>query len=473
MRYGGRGAAGARTSPTDRPRIHENARPHLDRSLSNDADLRDWLPVPRLNPRSAGPRRRLAAVCVTITALVLAAGCAAGPVAADARSSPAREVTPLTVDALRAILAASAEENLVPGAFAQVTTPDGTVAAAYGTTVRGQSRTPQSSDVFRIGSVTKTMVGIAVLQLAGEGRLALTDPIERFVPGIPNGTTITIADLLQMRSGLHNYLDTDGFADVFDHDMTAIWTPEALVALGVGMPAGSAPGTAFDYSNTNTALLGMVAEELDGKPLAGILHDRLFAPLGMSDTVLPAATDLALPSPDVQGYQYGVFPINNRPLLSAQEQDAARAGELDPAVVTAQSPAWSWAAGGVVSTADDLAIWARALGSGELLSEAMHQAWRTDLHPMDPARPDDGPQYGLGIEQTRFGANRLYLHEGELPGFNTFVATDPANEVTIVIWTNLALSLDGHATAKAIAGELIGSLYATPLGSPIIPEPGE
>ncbi|XPP26184.1 MAG: serine hydrolase [Leucobacter sp.] len=138
-------------------------------------------------------------------------------------------------------------------------------------------------------------------------------------------------------------------------------------------------------------------------------------------------------------------------------------------MVAIQSPSWSWAAGGVISTADDLTKWAHALGGSELLGEELHQEWLTDMGPMDPANPDDGPQYGLGIEQARFGSNRLYLHEGELPGFNTFVAVDPAHDVTIVIWTNLALSLDGQPNAKAVAGDVIGQLYTTPLGTPALP----
>ncbi|MEO6828107.1 MAG: serine hydrolase domain-containing protein [Microbacteriaceae bacterium] len=386
--------------------------------------------------------------------------------------SAVQELKPLTQEALASTLAASVTKNLVPGAIAVLTTPAGTVSASYGTTNLDEKRTPRGSDVFRIGSVTKTMTAAVTLQLVREKKLALTDSIETIVPGVPNGAQITIEDLLQMRSGLQNYLDTDGFANVFDNDMTHVWTPQQLVNFGFGYPAVSAPNTAFDYSNTNTTLLGLVAEKLDGKPLAEIFHDRLFGPLGMNDTKLPSATTTGLPNAQIQGYQYGIFPINHRPLLSADQQAAAAAGSLKPNNVTAQSPSWSWAAGGLISTANDLTTWARALSGSRVLGASLHQRWLDDVKPMDPANPEGGPQYGLGIEQIRFGPNRLYFHEGELPGFNTFVATDPAHGMTLVIWTNLALAPDGQPTAKAAAGAVIKKLYRTQLGTAVLPADG-
>lgn len=418
------------------------------------------------------PLARTGSVAVVVALVVALGGCAAAPEqqSNNAQTTPAlQELKPLSEDTLLATLTASAQKNLVPGAIALVTTPAGSVLASYGTTSLGDTRQPKATDVFRIGSVTKTMVAAAILQQVGEGKLNLTDPISQFIDDVPNGESITIADLLQMRSGLKNYLDTDGFASVFNVDMTHVWTPQQLLEFGFEQPAVGEPDEAFDYSNTNTTLLGLVAEKLDEKPLRDILHDRLFEPLDMTHTELPQATVTTLPDPMVQGYQYGVFPINHQALLSTEDQAAAVAGTLKPNMVAIQSPSWSWAAGGAISTADDLTKWAQALGGSELLGADLHDEWLTDMGPMDPANPDDGPQYGLGIEQARFGANRLYLHEGELPGFNTFMAVDPALDVQIVIWTNLALSLDGQPTAKAVAGDVIGQLYTTPLGTPTLP----
>ncbi|XPP26185.1 MAG: serine hydrolase domain-containing protein [Leucobacter sp.] len=289
----------------------------------------------RFNPATTRARHvaQTGSVALAVVLTAMFAGCAADPATPSTNTSAPQgspELQSLSHDALEATLAASAQKNLVPGALALITTPEGSVFASYGTTALGETREPLASDVFRIGSVTKTMVAAVVLQQVGEQKLALTDPISQFVPGVPNGENITIADLLQMRSGLHNYLDTDGFASVFNADMTHVWTPEQLVEFGIGYPSGGTPGETFDYSNTNTTLLGLVAEQLDDKRLRDILHDRLFEPLGMADTERPDGTSLTLPDPMVQGYQYGVFPINHQPLLSAEEQAAAVAGTLQP-----------------------------------------------------------------------------------------------------------------------------------------------
>lgn len=275
-----------------------------------------------------------------VTALTLS-GCtvsgAPDSVAAGGSGVVGQELKSLSAEELEVLLAASTEQNLVPGAFAIVTTPQGTITASAGTTEIGIERQPQASDVFRVGSVTKTMTGIVILQLADEGKLKLTDSIGTYIEGIPRGDEITIANLLNMRSGLHNYLDIDGFAAVFNTNMTHVWTPQQLIAFGLDYPAGAAPDTAFDYSNTNTNLLGLVAEQLDEKPLVEIYHDRLFKPLGMTDTELPDASRFTLPDPDVQGYQYGTFPINHGPLMPEADREAARDGTLQPNLVTEQS----------------------------------------------------------------------------------------------------------------------------------------
>lgn len=89
------------------------------------------------------------------------------------------------------------------------------------------------------------------------------------------------------------------------------------------------------------------------------------------------------------------------------------------------------------------------------------------VQKISPERGDNGPQCGISIEQARIGRNRTYLHEGELPGFNTMVATDLANQVSFVIWRNLALSVDGEANPKAVAADLLAALRSLPLNAPV------
>jgi len=129
-------------------------------------------------------------------------------------------------------------------------------------------------------------------------------------------------------------------------------------------PSSFPPGTAFQYCNTNYALLGLIAENRDhGKPLARILQDRLFGPLGMKDTALPAATPNTLPEPYSHGYLYGssAFALVDQP-YPPDVQVAARAGTLKPNDETGQNPSYAAAAGGVVSTSSRVCRHSSAAG---------------------------------------------------------------------------------------------------------------
>ena len=148
-------------------------------------------------------------------------------------------------------------------------------------------------------------------------------------------------------------------------------------------------------------------------------------------------------------------------------QAAARAGTLQPIDYTNQNSSYATAAGGAISTADDLATWMRALVSGKVFNADFHQQWLTSLQPEDPKAPD-GQKYGYGISYQRFGPNAaMYYHGGELPGFNSFMGYDPDNDVTLVIWTNLTLSPDGKTTAQAMLPTVLDEIYAGPVaGAP-------
>ena len=141
-------------------------------------------------------------------------------------------------------------------------------------------------------------------------------------------------------------------------------------------------------------------------------------------------------------------------------QAAAKAGTLQPIDYTNQNSSYATAAGGAISTADDLATWMKALVSGKVFDADYQQQWLTSLQAEDPAAPD-GQKYGYGISYQRFGPNAaMYYHGGELPGFNSFMGYDPDNDVTLVIWTNLTLSPDGKTTAQAMLAPVLDEIYA-------------
>ena len=175
----------------------------------------------------------------------------------------------------------TARELLIPGAVVLLRTPQGEFTVAYGTTLLGLgAKIPPGADTyFRIASNTKTMTAAVIMQLAQEGKLSLDDPVSKYVAGVPNGANITIAELLEMRSGLYNYTNAPEVSATIDRNPTKVWTPAELLAIAFAHPPNFPPGTAYEYNNTNYALLGLIVEKVDAKPLAQSMQNRLFAPL--------------------------------------------------------------------------------------------------------------------------------------------------------------------------------------------------
>ncbi len=378
---------------------------------------------------------------------------------------------PINQAALQTMVDTKARELMVPGAVVLLHTPQGEVAITYGTTRLGRTTPPRADTHFRIASNTKTMTAAVIVQLAQEGKLSLGDPVSKYVPGVPNGDKITIAELLEMRSGLYNYTDAPEVSESIDRDPTRVWTPDELLAMAFARPPNFPPGTAFEYSNTNYALLGLVAERVDGKPLARAMQDRLFGPLSMQGTALPARPVNTIPEPYSHGYLYGSSSVAlvGEPPYSPAVQAAARAGTLQPNDYTDVNHSFAEAAGGVISTASDLATWIEALVAGRVFNAAYQRRWLDSLRPEDPSKPD-GQRYGYGISRLRWGPNAMLFHGGETAGYNSFIGYDLTNHVALVIWTNLPVSLDEKPTANALMLKVLDQIYVvsplTPLSSP-------
>lgn len=387
--------------------------------------------------------------------LAIIAGAALLSAASLDRTPSSHALRPLDKTALQKIVETTAKDLLVPGAVAILRTPIGDFSTTFGSATFGGSVSVSADQHIRVGSNTKTWIGTVILQQAQEGLLNLDDPVAKFRSDVPNGNNITITQLLNMRSGLFNYSETPELNQLLDRQPLKVWTPDELLALAFKHPPYFAPGAGFHYSNTNTVLLGLIAEKLDGgKALARIFQDRLFAPLRLKK-MFPDITSNALPEPHPRGYMYGnnLLTMGSPPALPTAMQAAAKAGTLKPNDYTGSNPSWGWAAGAGISTANELVIWVQALVGGKLLNAEMQKKRLASVQATNP----DSAQYGLGI--AKFGG-KLYGHTGELPGFNSFMGHDPDNGVTLVVWTNLAPSVDGRDPASEIAKSLIGQIYA-------------
>jgi D-alanyl-D-alanine carboxypeptidase len=358
------------------------------------------------------------------------------------------------------------KQNAIPGAIVLIKSGDqGDWSAVYGTQEIGQEIPMSMDDHFRIGSNTKTMTVTVILQLVQEGKLSLDDPISKFRPDVPNGRKITIAQLAEMRSGLYSYTSSKAFNRTLDDDPQKVWTPDELLAIAFKKPPLFPPGSQYDYSNTNLVLLGTVIEELTGMTASEAFQQRIFEPLGLTQTSLPEADDAAIPDPHPQGYQFGtnVEDIDSYAVPPAQLPDALD-GTLLPINNTDASPSWAWTAGGAISSADELATYVEAMVGGGLTDAEITKQRLDSIQPIAPGSPVG---YGLGLVEF---AKNLYGHDGQIPGFSSFMAYDPVADNTIIIGLNLSASpVNGENAAVVIGKVVISELYgadAVPGGDP-------
>ena len=412
---------------------------------------------------------RIATKLKVILAALLISGFPAVAVPAPPAPSPdGSTLKKIDKAALQAMVDKTARELMVPGALVLLRTPEGDFTVSYGTTELGTDSTPTAGTHFRIASNTKTITAALIVLLAEEGKLKLDDPVSKYVANVPNGDKITITDLLDMRSGLYNYTNAPELSESMDKDPARAHTPADLLAIAFKRPPDFQPGAEYEYNNTNYALLGLIIEKAAAKPLAEVMRERLFGPLGMKETYLPASGDITLPEPYAHGYGYGSVAT----VLTDDEPyppdivAAARAGTLNPADFTGVNHSFAWAAGGAISTANDMATWIEALVSGKVLDAEYQRKWSGSFKPQDPDKPH-GQEYGYGMVRLSWGPNTIYFHGGETVGYNSKISYDPGNRATLIIWTTLSVSLDGQQPANTLMVNVLDQIYeVSPLAAP-------
>lgn len=360
-------------------------------------------------------------VGVVLTSVVVAGGITAPADAADG-TARGRELTKSISSTVR--------EASIPGAIVGVWKEGKRpYVRAFGVRDTATKRRMKRNLYMRIGSVTKTFTVTALLQLVGQGKVALDDPIGKYVPGIVNGDTITLRQLASMTSGLEGYTQSPAFYDVFIDDPHRAWTPQELVSAVAGAPVLYPPGDGYNYSNTNAVLIGLVVEQVSGQSLPRYVEQHLLKPLRLKDTTFP--TDAAFPSPHAQGY-------------TDKTPDRKIANATD------WNPSWGWAAGAMISTAHDMRIWTEHLISGKRLLPPRVQ--RERLASVKTTRATLAA-YGLGL----FNRDGWIGHNGTLPGYQTLAVYRPASRTTVVVLTNTDIAYKGQDTSTVI-GQAITSI---------------
>lgn len=279
------------------------------------------------------------------------------------------------------------------------------VTATAGVAVLGSGRPVVPGGWIRMGSVTKAFVSTVVLQLAGEGRLALDDTVERWLPGVVagngnDGRRITLRQLLNHTGGTGDdgFPAMDSAADYYRHRYDRR-VPERVVADTMRHPPAFPPGTSWGYSNTGYLLLGMVIQRVTGRPWYREVDARVLRPLHLDHTRWPG-DDPSLPSPHAHGYQ--------RFTAGGPMVDVTDLVDAD-------------ASGGLLTTPADLDRFMRALLGGALLRPAQQAELETTV-PVD-ARIDrlwPGARYGLGLFSRPLPCGgRFWLLGGDQVGWST------------------------------------------------------
>lgn len=402
-------------------------------------------------------------------ALLHLVGCGDAPPATDTNGGPdADAAASVGAETDPAALAARVDDlrgDLVtPGVVVAIRTPQLDWRYASGCRDRDGTQPIEVTDHLRIGSVTKTLTATVVLQLVDQGLIALDDPVALHLPALAEQSDVLerveVGQLLDMTSGIPDHIRTEGFDDqLLFAEPARVWQPEELVRIALAEPPLFSPGEGWAYSNANTVLAGMVAEQASGARLAQLIDEGIAQPLGLHATSLPGISDASLPTPHAEGHLFVVAadpPVDGLE-LSAADVQRARAGELAPRQVTDHNPSWAWAAGAAISTVDDLSVFTEALVQGELLSDELHAVRLASLAPTAPEQPD-AELYGYGLGQ----AGGLLGHNGTVPGFQAEIGHDPDHEITIVVLANLMTSPDGRDPAGTILRALHAQLLTTP-----------
>lgn len=278
---------------------------------------------------------------------------------------------------------------------------------------------PLSPDhVFRIGSVTKQFAAAGLLQLIDQGKLALDDPLSKFLPEFPNGTAITVAQLLNHTSGIRSYTNMPGH---MDQAIRSDLDTSALIRVFENEAAEFAPGAGWNYNNSGYVLVGAVIEQVAKMPWARWLQRQQFQPLALTRTASGATRDL-IPG-HAYGYRAGGGAVQTAPPLSMTQPHAA---------------------GALVSTVDDLLRWNLALHGGKLLSE---DSYRRMITPEGKAAETPN-RYGYGIQVGTVRGHPVYEHGGGIFGFLSMLLYLPEQAITVVVLRN----------ADGDGGQAVGTL---------------
>lgn len=305
--------------------------------------------------------------------------------------------------------------------------------AGYGLADIENSLPVSADSVFRLGSISKQFAAAAIMLLAEDGKLSVTDPITKFLPDYPtHGHDITLHHLLTHTSGLRNYTDVPGW---YKNYSKMPLTTEELIASFSAEEMDFAPGARYNYSNSGYVLLGAIIEAVTDGGYEDFIQARLFDPLALDQTYYGGHVKL-IPK-RVRGYS--VDP----------DGGFVNADFIDMAV--------PHAAGALLSTVDDLAVWFAALSSGRVVSAESYAAMTAKTTLNDGETSD----YGYGLYAQTLKGRASVAHSGGINGFSTSALYLPGEGLYVAALRNVGGgSPDPGFIVQSIAAMVIGDPFS-------------
>jgi D-alanyl-D-alanine carboxypeptidase len=359
-------------------------------------------------PRSI---KLMAAVLISLAlaaGVPIAAAAGAAPSAAGPTASAGPHLDRATDAKISKIVTAAMRANHIPGMAVGVWLPGGRYVRAFGTSDTTTGAPFSVADHVRIASITKTFTATVILQLVDRHRLELSSRLSHYVTGIPNGTEITIKELLNMTSGVYDFTQDPTFLKNYQADPAMPFGPADVIAIIKRHTPSFLPGKGVKYSDSNYILLQLIAEKVTHAPLGRLIQQWVLDPLGMHETSYP--TTPAMPVPFARGYYQ---PGAGSPLRD----------------VTLSNPQGAGGAGAMISTLDDLKTWAKALATGTLLAPGTQ---RERLQTVLLAPGKITLRYGLGI----IDLNGFLGHNWAVLGYGTAAFYLPNADATFVVEAN-------------------------------------
>jgi CubicO group peptidase (beta-lactamase class C family) len=274
--------------------------------------------------------------------------------------------------------------------------------------------------VFEIGSISKQFTSAVAMLLVQEKKLDVNDSIHQYLPFLPSEWLgVTVHQLLNHTSGIPDYEEIGSY-DIYRHRVT----PEDVIKIAQSRPTDFPPGTGWYYSNTGYYLLSMIIERIEGLPLGHVLKNRIFDPLQMAETRM-ADPEAIIPN---RASGYWINKTNN--LINRNPTETSS----------------TLGAGGLLSTANDLAKWDNALYGESLLSSQSKKIMWSDV--IIPGAKSN--HYGYGWNLRDIEGLKSTRHRGQVAGFNTEFVRLPNEGLAIIVLTNRYKIRTGPITKKVL-----------------------